>query len=64
MEWIKELSDRLLLWLLRASSRFGKELTLDGKAEQSIWRDQRLRNLKGLSARSRQRWAAKKSPQD
>ncbi len=55
MEWIKYLSDKLVIWLLRASSRFGKELTPDGKREQELWREQRLRNLRGLALRSRRR---------
>jgi hypothetical protein len=55
MEWIKDVSDRLLIWLLRVSSRFEKELTADGRKEQEMWREQRLRNLQGLSLRSRQR---------
>ena len=55
MEWIKDVSDRLLIWLLRVSSRFEKELTPDGRKEQEMWREQRLRNLQGLSLRSRQR---------
>ncbi len=54
MEWIKDLSDRLVIWLLRASSGFGKELTADGKREQELWREQRLRNLRGLTLRARQ----------
>jgi hypothetical protein len=60
MEWLKEISDRLLLWFLRATSRFGKELTLEGRIEQAMWRDQRLRNLEGLAARSRQRFQQQK----
>jgi len=60
MEWIKDLSDRLLLWFLRVTSRFGSELTQDGKSEQAQWREQRLRNLQGLSHRSRQRFGGKK----
>jgi hypothetical protein len=59
MEWLKELTDRLLLWFLRATSRFGKELTLEGKVEQAMWREQRLRNLEGLATRSRQRFGDK-----
>jgi hypothetical protein len=55
MEWIKELSDRLLLWFLRLTSRFEEELTADGRAEQALWREQRLRNLEGLAIRSRHR---------
>jgi len=60
MEWIKDISDRLILWFLRATSRFGKELTLEGKTEQTMWRDQRLRNLEGLAIRSRRRFGEKK----
>ena len=59
MEWLKDLSDKLVIWLLRASSGFGKELTADGKREQELWREQRLRNLRGLSLRSRQRFERK-----
>jgi hypothetical protein len=59
MEWIKDLSDRLVIWFLRATSRFGKELTKDGRAEQMLWRDQRLKNLEGLALRSRQRFGEK-----
>ena len=55
MDWIKTISDKLILWFLHASSGFGKELTREGRVEQEMWREQRLRNLKGLAAiRSRQ----------
>jgi hypothetical protein len=64
MEWIKEISDRLLLWLLRATSRFAKELTADGKAEQALWREQRLRNIEGLAIRSHQRLSPKSKVAD
>jgi len=59
MEWMKHLSDKLLIWFLRATSGFGKELTHDGRTEQGLWREQRLRNLKGLAIRSRQRLRGK-----
>jgi hypothetical protein len=59
MEWIKDFSDKLLIWFLRATSRFGKELTRDGHKEQGLWREQRLRNLKGLAIRSRERFGSK-----
>lgn len=62
VEEVKALSDALLLLLLRATSQFGSELTQDGLAEQEMWRQQRLRDLKGLGLRSRQRWARKKQP--
>jgi hypothetical protein len=55
MEWLKDLSDQLVIWLLRSTSGFGKELTADGKKEQQQWRDQRWRNLQGLAQRWRQR---------
>jgi hypothetical protein len=60
MEWIKALSDKLLIWFLRVTSRFGKELTFEGKLEQAMWRDRRLRDLEGLALRSRQRLDNKK----
>ena len=59
MEWIKDLSDKLILWFLRSTSGFGKELTAEGKKEQQLWRAQRLRNLQGLAQRSRQRFGGK-----
>jgi hypothetical protein len=61
MEWIKNLSDQLVIWFLRMTSGFGEELTRAGQAEQLMWREQRLRNLKGLTMRSRQRWGEKVS---
>ena len=60
MEWLKDLSDRLIIWFLRVSSGFGKELTTDGKRQQELWREQRLRNLRGLALRSQERFKAKK----
>ena len=63
LEEVKALSDTLLLRLLDWTSQFGSELTRDGKAEQRLWREQRLRDLRGLTLRSRQRQqrATKKS---
>ena len=60
MDRIKTLSDKLILWFLRATSGFGKELTRAGRVEQEMWRQQRLRNLKGLAIRCRQRLEADK----
>jgi hypothetical protein len=57
MEWIKDLSDRLIIGLLRVTSGFGKELTQDGLKEQALWREQRLKNLQALALRSRQRFS-------
>ncbi|HET9296727.1 MAG TPA: hypothetical protein VFS81_13175 [Candidatus Binatia bacterium] len=59
MEWIKDLSDKLVIWFLRKTSSFGKELTGAGRAEQLLWREQRLRNLKGLAMRYQQRHGEK-----
>lgn len=59
MEWLKDISDRLLIWFLRATSGFGSELTRDGRSEQVMWREQRLKNLEGLSNRARQRFRDK-----
>ena len=59
MEWLKDLSDKLILWFLRTTAGFGKELTADGRREQQLWREQRLRNLQGLAQRSKQRFGAK-----
>jgi hypothetical protein len=61
MEWFKDLSDKLIIWLLRTSSGFGKELTADGRREQVHWRDLRWRNLQALAQRSRQRFGAKEN---
>ena len=61
MEWIKDLSDKLMIWFLRSTSGFGKELTADGKKDQRLWREQRLRNLQGLAQRSKQRFGDKEN---
>ena len=61
MEWLKDLSDKLVIWLLRSSSGFGKELTVDGRREQEHWREQRLRNLRGLRLRSQERFRREKN---
>ncbi|MGH7846202.1 MAG: hypothetical protein ACREQW_13675 [Candidatus Binatia bacterium] len=63
LEELKELSDRLLLLFLSWTSGFERELTGDGRTEQKLWREQRLRNLRGLTLRSRQKFA-KSSPDD
>jgi len=59
MEWLKDISDKLILWFLRTTAGFGKELTADGRHEQRRWRELRLRNLQGLAQRSKQRFGAK-----
>jgi hypothetical protein len=60
-EWIRDYSDKLILWFLSVTSEFGKELTDQGRFEQRRWREQRLRDLTGLAIRSRQRLDAKKA---
>lgn len=59
LEQVKVASDVAVLFLLRSTSQFGSELTEEGKAEQSLWREQRLRNLQGLALRSKQKWEEK-----
>ena len=61
MQWSKDLSDKMVTWFLRKTSSFGKELTDAGRAEQLLWREQRLRNLKGLAMRYQQRQSKKAS---
>ena len=62
MEWLKDLSDRFILWFLQTSSGFEKELTREGRIEQEMWREQRLRDLKGLTLRAQQRSGRKEEP--
>jgi len=59
MEWLKDLSDKLILWFLRTTAGFANELTVDGRREQQLWREQRMRNLQGLAQRSKQRFGGK-----
>jgi hypothetical protein len=59
MEFIKHLSDKILIWFLKSTSGFGAELTREGHEEQQSWREQRLRNLTGLAIRSKERYAKK-----
>lgn len=60
LEQVKAASDAVVVFLLCSTSRFGSELTEEGRAEQRLWREQRLRNLRGLAQRSKQRWAEKR----
>ena len=54
-EPIKACSDFLVLLLIRVTSRFESELTDEGRQEQRMWRDRRMRSLKGLALRARRR---------
>jgi hypothetical protein len=62
LEEIKALTDVVIIGFLRRSSRFGGELTEDGRGEQKLWREQRLRNLRGLALRSREAPGRKSHP--
>ena len=62
MEFFKHLSDEFLIWFLKSTSGFGRELTRAGRHEQTLWRERRLRDLKGLSIMSRQRYSKKTDP--
>jgi|1185.fasta_scaffold127966_2 hypothetical protein len=64
VEALKELSDLAILKFLRATSRFGTELTDDGRAEQLRWQEQRLRNLRGLSLRAKGRFRGRDQQSD
>jgi hypothetical protein len=55
LEELKAFSDALLLRLLRSTSGFGRELTEEGSAEQRMHREQRLRNLRGLALREKEK---------
>ncbi|HTM07689.1 MAG TPA: hypothetical protein VL754_04810 [Verrucomicrobiae bacterium] len=55
IEAIKSISDAWLLGFLIRTSRFGSELTDEGRAEQVRWREQRMRNLRGLAVRAKSR---------
>jgi hypothetical protein len=55
LEEVKAFTDLLLLRVLRWSSRFGSELSPDGQIEQMRWRNLRLRDLRGLMLRSKER---------
>jgi hypothetical protein len=55
LEAVKSLSDSVVVGLLRATSQFESELTGDGRMEQKLLREQRLRNIQGLALRSQQK---------
>lgn len=54
-EKLKAFSDFFVILLLRITSQFESELTQDGKTEQRLWRERRLRDLRGLALRSEQK---------
>jgi hypothetical protein len=53
LEEAKAASDFVVLIVLRSTSRFARDLTEEGSVEQGMWRQQRLRNLRGLPKRRR-----------
>ena len=55
MEHAKAVSDVAVVSILRGTSSFGRELNNDGIAEQVMWREQRLRNLRALAVKSLKR---------
>jgi hypothetical protein len=55
LEPVKAFSDSCVGLLLRFGSRFGSDLTPEGRTEQQLWRERRLRDLRGLGLRSKQR---------
>ena len=59
MEFLKHLSDKILVGFLKFTSGFARELTRDGREEQKMWREQRLRDLKGLSIMAKLRYGKK-----
>ena len=56
-ESLKASTEAFFVVLLRKTSWFGRELTEEGKKEQTAWREQRLRSLRGLGLISRRRRA-------
>ena len=59
VEGFKNMTDDLIIEFLRRTSRFGADLTDEGRAEQSRWSEQRLRNLRGLALRAKTRHRGK-----
>ena len=58
VEGLKNLTDVWMIGFLRGTSRFGIDLTDEGRAEQRRWSEQRMRNLRGLALRAKTRYAA------
>lgn len=54
-EELKAFSDFFVILCLRITSQFESELTQDGRTEQTLWRERRLRDLRGLALRSEQK---------
>ena len=62
LEQVKTFSDSFLIRFFLITSQFGKQLTEEGKAEQKLWRERRLRDLQGLALCSRERY--KRNPDE
>jgi len=56
VEGLKNLTDVWMIEFLRGTSRFGVDLTEEGRAEQRRWSAQRMRNLRGLALRAKRRY--------
>jgi hypothetical protein len=63
VEGLKNLTDVWMIELLRGTSRFGGDLTEEGRAEQRRWSEQRMRNLRGLALRAKSRHLNSTTPQ-
>jgi hypothetical protein len=50
-----------MIEFLRGTSRFGVDLTDEGRAEQRRWGEQRMRNLRGLALRSKQALSSRRA---
>jgi hypothetical protein len=61
LEGLKHLTDVWIIELLRGTSRFGVDLTDEGRAEQRRWSEQRKRNLRGLALRSKEAFSHQRS---
>ena len=54
VEDLKNLTDVWIIEFLRGTSRFGVDLTDEGRAEQRRWSEQRMKNLRSLALRSKE----------
>ena len=64
VEGLKNLTDVWMIGFLRGTSRFGVDLTDEGRAEQRRWSAQRMRDLRGLALRAKRRYEASDQKRD
>lgn len=62
VEGLKHLTDVWMIQFLRGTSRFGVDLTDEGRDEQRRWSEQRMRNLRGLALRAKSRYPVSDRP--